>query len=119
MSKYILSIDQGTTSTRAILYNTYFIPVAKKQTEIKQFFPREGWVEHDPNEIWQTQWSVFEEVLKENDISANQIKAVGITNQRETTVVWDKKFTLTGLESELQRIGTPHCLLAKKSMEVW
>ena len=52
--RYILAIDQGTTSTRAILYNTDFIPVAKKQTEIKQFFPREGWVEHDPMEIWKS-----------------------------------------------------------------
>ena len=71
--RYILAIDQGTTSTRAILYNTDFIPVAKKQSEITQFFPREGWVEHDPMEIWKSVLFTSKRVIKQSKIKSNQI----------------------------------------------
>ncbi len=90
MNEYIIALDQGTTSSRAVLFNMDGNIEAIAQKEFTQIFPQSGWVEHDPEEIWQTQWSVFEEVLKENNINASQIKTIGITNQRETTVVWDK-----------------------------
>ena len=90
MDEYIIALDQGTTSSRAVLFNMDGDIAGIAQKEFTQIFPKSGWVEHDPDEIWQTQWSVFEDVLKENNITANQVKAIGITNQRETTVVWDK-----------------------------
>lgn len=90
MEKYILSIDQGTTSSRAILFNKDGEIKGVSQREFKQFFPQSGWVEHDANEIWTSVLSVMAEVLNENNVSANQIEGIGITNQRETAVVWDK-----------------------------
>ena len=91
MEKYILSIDQGTTSSRAILFNQDGTIKGVAQREFKQFFPKSGWVEHDANEIWTSVLAVIAEVFNENDISPEQIAGIGITNQRETTVVWDKK----------------------------
>ncbi|KYH14623.1 glycerol kinase GlpK [Staphylococcus kloosii] len=91
MEKYILSIDQGTTSSRAILFNQNGTIKGVAQREFKQFFPKSGWVEHDANEIWTSVLAVIAEVFNENDISPEQIAGIGITNQRETTVVWDKK----------------------------
>ncbi|MCU5746780.1 glycerol kinase GlpK [Staphylococcus sp. SQ8-PEA] len=90
MEKYILSIDQGTTSSRAILFNKQGDIEAVSQREFKQYFPKSGWVEHDANEIWLSVLSVLAEVLTESNINAEQIEGIGITNQRETTVVWDK-----------------------------
>ena len=90
MEKYILSIDQGTTSSRAILFNKEGEIKGVSQREFKQFFPKSGWVEHDANEIWTSVLSVMAEVMNENDIQSEQIEGIGITNQRETTVVWDK-----------------------------
>jgi len=90
MSKYIIAIDQGTTSSRAVLFNTGGTIAGIAQKEFTQHFPQPGWVEHDPKEIWDSQWEVFEQVIRENDISSEDIAAIGITNQRETTVVWDK-----------------------------
>ena len=90
MEKYILSIDQGTTSSRAILFNKEGEIKGVSQREFKQHFPYPGWVEHDANEIWTSVLSVMAELLNENNINANQIAGIGITNQRETTVVWDK-----------------------------
>lgn len=90
MEKYILSIDQGTTSSRAILFNKEGEIKGVSQREFKQHFPHPGWVEHDANEIWTSVLSVMAELLNENNINANQIEVIGITNQRETTVVWDK-----------------------------
>jgi glycerol kinase len=86
--KYILSIDQGTTSSRAIVFDKKGNIIAVAQQEFTQFFPKPGWVEHDANEIWQSVQNVVREVLRE--VNANDIAAIGITNQRETTVVWDK-----------------------------
>lgn len=90
MEKYILSIDQGTTSSRAILFNKEGEIKGVSQREFKQHFPHPGWVEHDANEIWTSVLSVMAELLNENNINVNQIEGIGITNQRETTVVWDK-----------------------------
>lgn len=90
MSKYILSLDQGTTSSRAIIFNHEGEIVAIAQKEFTQIYPNAGWVEHDPMEIWSTQLSVAAEVITKARLSALDINSIGITNQRETTVVWDR-----------------------------
>ena len=90
MQEFILTIDQGTTSTRAIIFNKDGQAIGTVQKEITQFFPHPGWVEHDANEIWLQTLACMSEVLIQNQIDPKQIKAIGITNQRETTVVWDK-----------------------------
>ncbi|MFC6291604.1 glycerol kinase [Macrococcus epidermidis] len=90
MDKFILSIDQGTTSTRAMLVNHEGDIKGVSQREFKQHFPHSGWVEHDANEIWSSVLSCISSVLIENDVKAEQIEGIGITNQRETAVVWDK-----------------------------
>ncbi len=89
--KTILSLDQGTTSSRAILFDHQANILAVAQKEFNQIFTQPGWVEHDPNEIWQSQSAVIAEVLSSQKLSAKDISAIGITNQRETTVVWDRK----------------------------
>jgi len=91
MKNYVLAIDAGTTSSRAIIFNKKGESVGVSQHEFTQHFPKEGWVEHDPIEIWETQLRAIREVLKKTNISASQIHAMGITNQRETTVIWDRK----------------------------
>ncbi|WHY02489.1 glycerol kinase GlpK [Neobacillus sp. DY30] len=91
MEKYILSIDQGTTSSRAIIFNKNGEIVHSAQKEITQYFPKPGWVEHNPNEIWGSILSVVAEVLSESEIKPEQIAGIGITNQRETAIVWDKE----------------------------
>ncbi|CAM3058520.1 glycerol kinase [Staphylococcus argensis] len=90
MDKYILSIDQGTTSSRAILFDKDGEIKGVAQREFKQYFPKSGWVEHGANEIWTSVLAVLAEVLTESNVGADQIKGIGITNQRETTVIWDK-----------------------------
>ncbi|WP_221567950.1 glycerol kinase GlpK [Alkalihalobacillus sp. TS-13] len=90
MEKYILSLDQGTTSTRAILFNKEGEIVHTSQKEFTQHFPKSGWVEHNANEIWGSVLAVIAQVLSETDTKPEQIAGIGITNQRETTVVWDK-----------------------------
>lgn len=89
--QYILSMDQGTTSSRAILFDKSGSIVAVAQKEFKQIFPQSGWVEHDPLEIWVSQAAVAKEAMLKLGIKADQVHAIGITNQRETTIVWDKK----------------------------
>lgn len=91
MSQYILSLDQGTTSSRAIVFDKKGQIVSVAQKDFKQHFPKSGWVEHDPQEIWASQSAVMIEALANESIKANQIAAIGITNQRETTVIWDRK----------------------------
>jgi glycerol kinase len=91
MAKYILALDQGTTSSRAILFDKNGAIFATSQKEFTQFFPKAGWVEHDPMEIWSSQLDVAQDVLKKNGVSAKDVAAIGITNQRETTIVWDRK----------------------------
>jgi glycerol kinase len=89
MGKYILAIDQGTTSSRAIVFDSDGNIVSVAQQEFTQHYPKPGWVEHDPNEIWATTIGVIADALARKDIKRNEIAAIGITNQRETTVVWD------------------------------
>jgi glycerol kinase len=90
MKKFILSIDAGTTSSRAIIFDKNGNQIAVSQYEFTQYFPKEGWVEHDAEEIWETQLKAIKTVLTDSNISPDEIAAIGITNQRETTVVWDK-----------------------------
>ena len=89
--KYILALDQGTTSSRAILFDGKAQMVATAQQEFEQIFPKPGWVEHDANEIFRSVYDTAMEVMKKNSVSAGEIDSIGITNQRETTVVWNKK----------------------------
>ncbi len=90
MSEYILSIDAGTTSSRAIIFDKKGKTIGVSQHEFTQFFPKQGWVEHDALEIWNTQLKAIKEVLQKTNIDASQINALGITNQRETTLLWDR-----------------------------
>lgn len=90
MSKYILAIDQGTTSSRAIIFNESRQIIGVGQKEFKQYFPKSGWVEHDPEEIFQSVVSTCKQAIRKAEIKASEIAAIGITNQRETTVLWDK-----------------------------
>ncbi|MDZ4289617.1 MAG: glycerol kinase GlpK [Prosthecobacter sp.] len=89
--KYILALDQGTTSSRSILFDHQGKAVASAQREFAQHYPQPGWVEHDAEEIWQTQLRTAKEVLKKAKVSAKDVAAIGITNQRETTVVWNRQ----------------------------
>ena len=90
MNQYILSIDAGTTSSRALIFDKKGNEIAKAQFEFKQHFPKEGWVEHDPLEIWSSQKKALQSAMSMHQISSLEIKGIGITNQRETTVVWEK-----------------------------
>ena len=91
MEKYIMSIDQGTTSSRVIIFNHDAKVVSSAQKEFQQYFPKPGWVEHDANEIWLSVLSCMMQSMLDANIKPEQIEGIGITNQRETTVVWDKK----------------------------
>jgi len=91
MTRYILSLDQGTTSSRAILFDHAGQIVARAQQEFRQIYPQPGWVEHDPWDIWRSQYDVARQVLHQQNITARDVNAIGITNQRETTLVWDRK----------------------------
>ncbi len=91
MQKFILSIDQGTTSTRSIIFNDNFEIVSSDQLEFKQYFPKDGCVEHDPQEIFNTVLQTAQNVIKKAKINSGQILSIGITNQRETVVIWDKE----------------------------
>ncbi|MCU1598843.1 MAG: glycerol kinase, partial [Glaciihabitans sp.] len=90
MNDYIVAIDQGTTSTRAIVFDHAGVVVSVGQKEHAQILPRAGWVEHDPLEIWRNTQEVIGVALSKADITRHSIAAIGITNQRETTVVWDR-----------------------------
>lgn len=89
-SKYILSIDQGTTATRAFIFNQKGKAVSRAYQEFKQYFPKPGWVEHDPGEIWRSSVTVIKKALRKGRVSGKDIAGIGITNQRETTVLWDR-----------------------------
>lgn len=89
-NKYIVALDQGTTSSRAVLFDANGDLKGMAQKEFTQIFPKAGWVEHDPIEIWDSQWEVFRRLMHENKITLADVQAIGITNQRETTVVWDR-----------------------------
>ena len=88
---FILAIDQGTTSTRSMIFDINMNVVATDQTEFKQYFPKSGWVEHDPNDLWETTLKTCHKVMNDLGKDMHKIKAIGITNQRETVIVWDKK----------------------------
>ncbi len=90
MGKYILALDQGTTSSRAILFDEHQNIIQMAQKEFKQIYPKQGWVEHDPLEIYSSQYAVMVEVIAQSNVDIKDIAAIGITNQRETTVLWDK-----------------------------
>lgn len=91
MSQYILALDQGTTSSRAIVFDRGGCVRSRAQKEFTQYFPQPGWVEHDASEIWSTQSGVMQEALSSAGIRASDVAAIGITNQRETTLIWDRK----------------------------
>ena len=88
--KFIVAIDQGTTSSRAILFSTAGKPIFKSQSEFTQYFPKNGWVEHNPEEIWRKTKKVLVNVIKKSKKLKGKILTIGITNQRETTILWDK-----------------------------
>ena len=87
---YLLALDQGTTSSRAIVFEPSGVIHSVAQREFRQIFPNSGWVEHDPNEIWSSQLSVMVEALGQARVSLADVSGIGITNQRETTFVWDR-----------------------------
>ena len=89
MEKYILALDQGTSSSRAIIFDSKGCPVSVSQKEFTQYFPQVGWVEHNPMEIWSSEAAVIAESISAIGINGKNIAAIGITNQRETTIVWD------------------------------
>ncbi|MDP2942034.1 MAG: FGGY family carbohydrate kinase, partial [Candidatus Omnitrophota bacterium] len=89
--KYILAIDQGTTGSRAYIFDKSGHIVSSAYKEFRQIYPREGWVEHDPNEIWRSVEYVVKNALSLKNIKPSDIAAIGITNQRETTILWDRK----------------------------
>ncbi len=91
MKDYILAIDQGTSSSRAIIFDSEGKPTESAQEEFSQHFPKDGWVEHEPEDIWQTVLRTVKRVLKKTDFSNSKIRTIGITNQRETTLIWDRK----------------------------
>ena len=88
--RYVLALDQGTTSSRAIVFNEQGVPVAGAAREYPQYYPQPGWVEHDAEEIWASQLAVAREALQRANLSAGDVAAIGVTNQRETSVVWDR-----------------------------
>tara|TARA_B100000700_G_scaffold72567_2_gene81007 strand:- start:409 stop:1911 length:1503 start_codon:yes stop_codon:yes gene_type:complete len=90
MNQFILSIDQGTTSSRVVIYDKNFIVIDSLQKDVEQFFPKDGWVEHDAYSIWKDVKKLIEDILTKNNIDSSQILSIGISNQRETTVLWDK-----------------------------
>src|SRR5271170_4023159 len=90
-AKYILAIDQGTTSSRAVIFDRSGRIKSRAQREYRQFYPKPGWVEHDPAEIWASQAGVIAEALAGAGLAASSLAALGITNQRETTLLWDRK----------------------------
>src|SRR5215467_12441876 len=89
-SRYILALDQGTTSSRSMVFDTHGNIIGVAQKEFKQIFPQPGWVEHDAEEIWSTQFGTMAEAVARAKITMKQIAGIGITNQRETTVVWER-----------------------------
>src|SRR5262245_11796271 len=91
MARYVLALDQGTTSSRAILNDADGVPVATAQKEFPQIYPQPGWVEHDPADIWNSQLAVAKDVIQKARVQPGDIAALGVTNQRETTLIWDRR----------------------------
>ena len=101
--QYIMAIDQGTTSSRAIIFDHQGHEIAMAQQEFPQYFPNPGWVEHDAMEIWDSVQSVISDVMIKSQIKPYRIAAIGITNQRETTVIWDRPLAS---QSTMQSFGS-------------
>ena len=91
MTKYILAIDQGTTSTRAIIFDEDLNIISSDQREFNQHFPNSGWVEHDPEDIWQTSLKTCNNAIAKASIASSDLLSMGITNQRETVILWDRE----------------------------
>jgi glycerol kinase len=90
-AEFILALDQGTSSSRAVIFDRYQQPLGMEQVEFNQYYPSPGWVEHNPEEIWDTQLSAAKHLLKKLKLKPERIAAIGIANQRETTIVWDRE----------------------------
>ena len=120
MQTYILAIDQGTTSSRAILFTLDGKPSFSAQQEFQQFFPENGWVEHDPQEIWQSVVTTCKKVIAKAQIKPAQIISIGITNQRETTLVWDKTNGLPIYNAIVwqDRRTAPHCKMLSQDKKL-
>ena len=112
----MLALDQGTTSSRAILFDHDGSIRSIAQREFEQIFPQAGWVEHDPEEIWASQISVAVEALSRGDVRPRDIAAIGITNQRETTVVWDRRDGKTDLQRD-RVAGPANCRIVRPTQE--
>ena len=106
MAKYIMALDAGTTSNRCILFNEQGDMCSVAQKEFTQYFPKPGWVEHDADEIWSTQYEVAGQAMANINATAADIAAIGITNQRETAIVWDKN-TGGKPDSQCHRVAVP------------
>ena len=109
--KYVMALDQGTTSSRAIIINKKGEIVAKAQKEFNQYYPQNGWVEHNPSEILFSELEAILQVLREGKFNPDDIAAIGITNQRETTIVWDKetgKPVYNAIVWQCRRTALPH-----------
>ena len=91
MAGFVLALDQGTTSSRAILFDKEQKIIGSAQREFTQYYPKEGWIEHDPMEIYSSQFAVMMELLAKTDVSIKDVAAIGIANQRETAILWDKQ----------------------------
>ena len=105
MSRFVLALDQGTTSSRAIVFDRAGVAVATAQQEFPQLFPSPGHVEHDPEAIWSSQLATAKDALAKAKISARDLAAIGVTNQRETTVLWERD---SAVPSERHRLAEPH-----------
>ncbi len=117
MAKYVLAIDQGTTSSRAILFDANFAMAAVAQEEFTQHFPKSGWVEHAPDDLWDTVVRTCKSAMAEAGAAPSDIAAIGITNQRETTLVWDRE-TGRAIHNAIvwqDRRTAEHCAELKKS----
>ena len=116
MANFIISIDQGTTSSRAILFNLKGKPIYSSQKEFTQYFPKSGWVEHNPEEIWNTTKKTLKKVISKVKDFKGKVLTIGITNQRETTVLWDKKTVKTFYNAIVwqDRITEEYCKKLRK-----
>src|SRR5512133_1378552 len=115
MKEFILAFDQGTTSSRAIVFDKNGLPVATAQKEFTQFYPKPGWVEHNPDEIWSTQAGVALEAITKAGVESSSIAGIGITNQRETTVVWNRQ---TRLQCYCMA-GQAYCRFLRPAQKGW
>lgn len=115
----ILSLDQGTTSSRAILFDQEAGMVGQGQYDIKQSFPRPGWVEHDPEQIWESQLAAARDAIQASSVAPADISAIGITNQRETALIWDRETGSRCIRRSYGRTGVQHRSVRRSSARGW